>query len=305
MSYLKSRKQRTKINQSFSTWQELKSGVPQGSILGPLLFNIFINDMFFFIKDCKLANYADDTSVYSSNSNIEDLLESLENETSIVLDWFKINEMRPNADKCHLIICNQSNLSVKLDTKCIESDDSVELLGVHIDKHLNFSSHVSNLCKRANQKLHALARIAKFINEDKLKLIMKTFILSQFNYCPLIWMFTSRQLNHKINTLHERALRIVYKDTLLSFSDLLRKDDSFTIHERNLQKLAIEMFKIKNGLSPLPMQNLFTVKDYQHDLRSKRAWESHLIRTVKYGNETFSNWGPKYGKSYPTIFRTL
>ena len=81
----KKRKQRTKVNGSYSSWQELKFGIPQGSILGHLLFNIFINDMFYFIKDTNIANYADNSTLYTVEGNIDDLLNTLENETSIIL----------------------------------------------------------------------------------------------------------------------------------------------------------------------------------------------------------------------------
>ena len=93
-SYLHDRKQRTRVNDSYSSWLELLFGVPQGSILGPLLFNIFINDMFYFIKDTNVAHYADDNTLYSVQDNIEHLLSILENETNIVLDWFRKNEMK-------------------------------------------------------------------------------------------------------------------------------------------------------------------------------------------------------------------
>ena len=102
---------------------------------------------------------------------------------------------------------------------------------------------------------------------------MKTLIQSQFNYCSLTWMFHSRILNNKINKLHERALRLVYKNENLTFQDLLELDNSVTVHQKNLPKLSTEMYKAKNNLSPLPMQDLFNEQVATHDLRNKRYWD--------------------------------
>ena len=129
---------------------------------------------------------------------MEKLLETLERETNILIEWFKVNEMKSNSGKCHLIIVNNQDNNIKIGNDIITSKTSVKLLGVTIDNKLNFNEHVDNICKKANNKLHALARIAKYLNPDKLRILMKTFIESQFNYCPLIWMFHSRQLNSKI-----------------------------------------------------------------------------------------------------------
>ena len=90
-----------------------------------------------------------------------------------------------------------------------------------------------NYVKKGNQKLHALARISGYLNEDKLKIIMRTFIQSQFNYSPLVWIFHNRTLNHKINKLHERALRIVYKDENLTFQELLDKDGTLVTNGKS------------------------------------------------------------------------
>jgi hypothetical protein len=293
-SYLTERKQRTKVGSAFSRWQEIKFGIPQGSILGPLLFNIFLNDIFFFIKDISIANYADDNTTYASDKNVTNLLKTLENETNTLLDWFKINEMKPNADKSHLLVINKQNeASVKLGEDTIVSSSSVVLLGVKIDENLNFKEHVAGLCKKGNQKLHALARISKFLSKDKLKILMKTFIISQFNYCPLTWMFHNRTLNNKINRLHERALRLVYVDETLSFQELLELDGSMTVHHRNIQRLATEMFKIKNNLSPTPMKEIFTDRINAYDLRSDGCWVTSKVRTVHYGTETVRYRGTK------------
>ena len=93
-----------------------------------------------------------------------------------MLKWFNINEMKSNDGKCHLIVANQDNISITLGNEYIEAEDSVELLGIKIDKNLNFNDHVSDLVRKENQKLHALARISRYINQNKLKIIMKTFI---------------------------------------------------------------------------------------------------------------------------------
>ena len=128
---------------------------------------------------------------------------------------------------------------------------------------------------------------------DKLRVIMKAFIESQFGYCPLIWMFHSRTLNNRINSLHERALRLVYKDSFSSYQELLDKDRTLTIHHRNLQKLATEMFKVKNDLSPMIMKNIFTEIPNTYNLRNNRIWATHNVHTVNNGTETLTFRGSK------------
>ena len=115
------------------------------------------------------------------------------------------------------------------------------------------------MCK----KLHALARISQYIDIHKRRMTMKAFIFSEFGYCPLVWMFHSRKLNSRVNKLHKRALRIVYQDYASSFTELLEKDNSTSIHNRNIQLLATELYKVKNELSP-PFMNEIFVETAQH-----------------------------------------
>ena len=153
---------------------------------------------------------------------------------------------------------------------------------------LTFEEHIKKLLKKGNQKLHALMRIKKYMSSEKLRILMKTFIESQFNYCPLLWMFHSRKLNKRINKLHERALRAVYKDDELTFEQLLQKDNSFTIHERNLQKLAILMYQVKHKMCPQPVQDIFIQNINAPALRTSdenvlEQWVLPRVRTVNYG----------------------
>ena len=103
-SYLSNRYQRTKINTSFSSWIELLLGVPQGSVLGPLLFNIYLNDLFWFNEECDVCNFADDTTLHACDKELKNVLLRLEHDTLIAIEWFGWNYMKLNADKCHLLI---------------------------------------------------------------------------------------------------------------------------------------------------------------------------------------------------------
>ena len=279
-SYLSDRKQRTKVNNSFSKWSEIISGVPQGSILGPLLFNIYINDIFYFVED-NITNYADSTILYSIDTNVETVISNLEIDSSILLRWFEDNLFKLNTDKCKLLITNHdTEISIKVGCETIIGQKSVKLLGIKLDNKLDFNDHIINICKKANSKLHALARVSNLMNKDKLRILMKAFIESQFSYCPLVWMFHSRTLNNKIYKLHERALRLVYKGDKLTCHQLLNMDNSVSIHHRNLQKLAIEIFKAKNNLSPGFMNTVFPLSHNPYNLHSNTIFKTEIIQTV-------------------------
>ena len=303
-SYLEGRKQRTKINNSFSAWSSLNMGIPQGSILGPLLFNIYLNDIFYFVNEDCLANYADDNTPYTTGNTIEMVINTLQDDTNTLVKWFDDNYFKMNTDKCHLLVANmEENVSANINGATIIGKGSVKLLGVTIDNKLDFNEHVTNICKKASIKLHALARISHLMNKTKLRNLMKAFIESQFAYCPLIWMFHSRVLNNKINSIHKRALRLVYKDNNLSFQELLDMDKSLSIHDRNLQKLATEMFKIKNNLSPSFMNLIFPQSRNPYTLRNETFFQTNNIRTVYYGTETLTFRGPKTWALVPEHIR--
>ena len=121
--------------------------------------------------------------------------------------------------------------------------------------------HVERLCKKASQKVSALARISSLMRFEQRKRIVNSFITSHFSFCPLVWMFHSRRLNNRINHIHKRALRIIYPDYNSAFKELLRKDSSLTIHQRNLKLLVTEIFKVKIGCVPDIMKEIFEIEN--------------------------------------------
>jgi hypothetical protein len=126
-----------------------------------------------------------------------------------------------------------------------------KLLGVLIDKNIKFSDHLTNICKKARGKVAALSRLINIVPLERKRILMNSFIESQFSHCPLVWMFClSRELNRRIDRIQERGLRIVYKDYTTSYKNLLKKNGSVCIHHRNIQTIATEMFKVKNGSCP-------------------------------------------------------
>ena len=231
-NYLFNRKQRVKVNDSHSSWSEILFGVPQGSIFGPSLYNIFIRDMFYFMENFEIANYAYDSIPFTTDSN------------------------------------------------------------------LSFNKHINNLCKKASIKLNALARISGYMDLPKCWVIMKLFITSQFGYCTLIWMFHSRVLNNKINSIHVRALRITYDNKSL-FEELLNKDNSVSIHHRNLQVLVIEMFRIKNNMAPEFLNEIFQNRVLVYNLRRNSNFSRRQVNSVYHGTESLSFLGPKIWELVP------
>ena len=163
----------------------------------------------------------------------------------------------------------------------------MKLLGLTIDNKLNFEIHINNICKVASAKIKGLGRIRNRLNLSQAKILYNSFILSQFNYCCLVWMFCSKTLQNKINQIQKRALRIVYNEPNLNLDKLVELEKSTTIYIKNIITLLTEVYKTTSGENPIFMDKIFTQKQQYYNLRTTNLLSFPKVIGSKYDTNTF------------------
>ena len=305
--YLSNRKQRTKIGSSFSSWLEIILGVPQGSILGPLLFNIFINDLLSVIQKTRICNFADDNTIYSFASSTEAVISNLKYDLIHVLSWFSSNELVANPNKFQLMLLGTDKTDTQMNVNgfIIDQSDSVKLLGVTLDKNLSFQSHISDLCTRASRSIRCLRRVRNYLDFWQALSLYNCYIQSYFNYCPLIWMFCNKTSYNMIDNVQKRALRALYNVYDLSLDELLNIDGNAKIHTINIRCLLIEIFKTIHGINPEFMREIFITKTVPYNLRDPELLVLPETNTIRYGVNSLTFRSGILWNSLPKNYKKL
>ena len=249
--------------------------------------------MFLFCNDIDFASYADDNTSYCIGKTPEEVIIQLEKCSKSIFEWFENNGMKGNPDKCHLLLSKNANFKANINENRISDTVFEKLFDVTFHNQLNVNHHIFKICKTASNKLHALARVSHYIDEDKRSILFTSYFSSQ--YCPLIWMNHNKSINKKINNLHETALVLLYCDHSSNFQEVLQRDNSVTIHQKNIQALAITMYKVVNNIAPTIVSELFSFSNINYNLRSGAKFHQPYAKTVWNGKETISYLGPKIG----------
>ena len=257
-NYLSNRKQRVRINDSFSEFFNVLLGVPRGSILGPLLFNTFINDLLLFERNSELCNFANDNTLYAVRPSVEYVKSLLSDDVKNVLYWFKVNQMVANPAKFQVMFLGtkDTNIEFLLENISIVSCEFVKLLGICIDKGLNFKHP-----RYAPKPLRRLKRSGEFVHFSHSKSLSRYIMLiflSAFKYCLLIWMNFIKGNNRLIWKAHHKAWKLS-------------------------TKTKEEIFKALHGLSPKFISEIFVPNFSGYDLRSGNQLTLPRTRTVSFG----------------------
>ncbi len=263
-SYLENRTQKVKIGEVRSSSGILTKGVPQGSILGPKIFNCFINDLLIELsRYCVPGNYADDNTICCIHKNRHIMINNLTTACNVAITWFLNNQMQANPEKFQFLVLSpfqkEAEFQYVLDLPGtqLQSVQQATLLGIIIDNHLKFNSHVSNIIKKCNFQLQTLKRLSKSMGAKAKLTILRSFIASNFSYCCHIWMFCSVVLKDRLDKIQYRGLRYVYEDYDSSYEALCGKAGMDSI-ELLLQKtMLVEIYKCLNGIGAAYLADLF------------------------------------------------
>ena len=177
------------------------------------------------------------------------------------------NEMVVNSDIFQAIILNRKDAKAThkliIDNKETKPTSLVKLLGININDQLKFNEHISVLCSKAAMQLNALSRLQKYMGKSEKEAIINSFILSNFNYCPLVWHFSSCESIRKIEKIQKRCLRIILNDYESDYETLLCNSNKPTMKIRRLRTLAVEIFKTQNEINLPYMKDIVTSKETQ------------------------------------------
>ena len=287
-SYVKHRKQyvHNKFNNSISETHETSYGVPQGSILGPLLFVVYINDFFVCINKCNYNQYADDTNVYAVGSDIYEIENKLIHDLLEVGKWCENSRLVINQNKSNsMIICSpykirfltDTNMNLFLNGSNLESTNSQKILGLHFDNHLKFDGHIECLCKKMLSLSGLLWRIRLFLPETAKLLFYNSYFVPLMDYCITVWGQTNKTLIDKIYKIQKRILRVVSNDYFCDGKLLfLKYNNVMYVYERIEFQTAILVYKSLFENVPSYLQNMFEFSGINHNYNLRNN-ETNLV----------------------------
>ena len=266
-SYLSNRQQQCVVEGCVSKPQLISCGVPQGSILGPLLFLIYINDLPGCLLHTKAHMYADDTTIYAPSVSTAELYAKVNNDLTRVRDWLLANMLSLNVTKTEYMFLTTtfklSNLGrdfpIKIGNNHVKRVQTTKYLGIHLDENLKWNEHVDKLCSKVNRSISGLKQARDYVPLDVLNTIYKSLIQPVFDYCDVVWDNLDQGLATRIQKLQNRAARIITFQGYDVRSAQIRKQLNWEeLVSRRQRLLSLLMYDTVNGNIPSYLSDLFS-----------------------------------------------
>ena len=315
-SYLSSRKQTTKHNNTTSSFLNISTGVPQGSVLGPLLFLLFINDLCKLPLYSEIALFADDTCIYLSGPNIDSIITRLQSDLDTISNWFLRNKLTINTQKSFAVVIGTgqklSNIvkpfpSLFLNKATLEYHSSAKYLGITIDSTLSWKEHIVDISTKIKPKLGALTRLSKILPLSQLSTIYMTTIQPYIDYGLIIWGHRSQQNLNVIQKFQNRAARLVTRnfDKTIRSSEIISTLKWHSVSQRLFYLTNIFMFKCINNIASEYFNEYFTLRySIYPGTRNFDKLQLPQVRTETAHN-SFHFQGPTLWNSLPSHIRSI
>ena len=288
--YLINRYQRTRVGGNVSSRIEITRGVPQGSVLGPLLFVIYVNDIYLALKKSFVNLFADDTLICIGGKDFREIVGSLNDELQTLYDWLCQNKLKLNTSKTKCMVIGSKtncrkfvelNLGLNINGDAIDYVSEIKYLGVYLDPQLSFSSHVDYLCKKLGKKIGFFNRIASCLSQWSKMLIYNTIILPHFNYCSSLLISCTKNDIDRLQIQQNKAMRIILNcNKYTPVVDMLQTLGWLPIRESIEKANLILIYKIEHRQLPAYL-NEFLIKRLNFHNYNIRSKQSYNIDTVK------------------------
>lgn len=276
--YLSTRKQFVSDGNFKTSFKYVECGVPQGSILGPLLFLLYINDMKHCSTILKFILFADDTTLYISNESISSLFITLNTELSKLDEWFKANKLSLNVKKTKYSFFHKSKSTDSIPLKLpdlaisnikLEREKNIKFLGVMINENLKWNKHIKTIENKISKSIGIIYRIRQFLDFHSLKLLYFSHIHSQMNYANIVWGSVNKTALNSLYIKQKNACRVILRTNKLTPSrPLFQEIHALNIFQLNIYNVLVFMYRIKNKTAPKIFNTLFSDISHKYSTRS-------------------------------------
>lgn len=303
-SYLYQRTQRTRVNDAVSDEIDVLLGVPQGSVLGVLLFLIYVNDMEKAIELSKLVLFADDALLYIVGDTVDEGINNMNSDLNRLSEWFLMNRLKLNVDKTKYMVINGSvsNNRIVIDNTELDLIDEIKYLGIIIDNRLNFKANLDYICKKISKKLNFFYKIRNNISIKCAIKLFNTIIKPHFEYCSSILFMCNNEMRNRLQKLQNRGMRIILKlGRLTPRQFMLDTLKWLSVSQKIKMNVMILVFKIKNNMLPkyLTSRLLYVGDVHHHFLRNVFNFRLNFFKSQKTHNMLMYN-GLKMFNELPT-----